>query len=183
MRIKLNSRRSQGAEEPNLTFTRSIFELCTRAVSCVIRSVVFEFSPQRDPKRNRRFPSEARRPRRKRDKGRNIVPRDSLDVDRKSCPETVHIKLHAENQNFLLNLKRVIGDQKLGSNLFPPLSLFLLRNDLAAPTVSSLRLPNGKLRLRLGSRWGEKQTRKQQIEYRTRKGQIWLLCSLWTITY
>ena len=42
----------------------------------------------------------------------------------------------------------------------------------------SLRLPNGKLRLRLGSRWGEKQTRKQQIEYRTRKGQIWLLCSL-----
>ena len=52
--------RTQGAEEPNLTFTRSIFELCTRAVSCVIRSVVFEFSPQRDPKRNRRFPSEAR---------------------------------------------------------------------------------------------------------------------------
>ena len=49
----------QGAEEPNLTFTRSIFELCTRAVSCVIRSVVFEFSPQRDLKRNRRFPSEA----------------------------------------------------------------------------------------------------------------------------
>ena len=36
-------------------FTRSIFELCTRAVSCVIRSVVFEFSPQRDLKRNRRF--------------------------------------------------------------------------------------------------------------------------------
>ena len=52
--------KAQGAEEPNLTFTRSIFELCTRAVSCVIRSVVFEFSPQRDPKRNRRFPSEAR---------------------------------------------------------------------------------------------------------------------------